>query len=169
MAPLLPIYPSSGVRLFCIFRTCSLVRSLHLSLFSLLSLLSRASPCPVSTMHEHSIPVPPSLAKNGSLHPMFAPALLLSRSTQTKKRTWVTIVAFLLPLFVFTSSPIIRLSQLPSGSSTSTHPPTTRSRLPDHSLPTSMKISSRTSSESTRPSTRTILTSTSTFCVLSRG
>ena len=72
-------------------------------------------------------------------------------------------------LSVFTSSPIIRLSRLPLGSSTSIHPPTTRSRPPNHSLPTFMKISSSTSSGSTGPSTRMTSSSTLTFRVLSRG
>ena len=72
-------------------------------------------------------------------------------------------------LSVLTSSPIIRLSQLPLGSSTSTHPSTTRSRPPNRSLTTSMKISSSTSSGSTGLNTRTTSNSTSTFRVLSRG
>ena len=72
-------------------------------------------------------------------------------------------------LSVFTSPAITRLSQLPLGSSTSTRPPTTRSGPPSRSLPMSMKISSATSSESTVPDTRTILSSTSTLRVLSRG
>ena len=73
---------SSGAHLFPTFRICSLVRSLHLLLFFSLSPLFRASPCPPPRIYRHPIPVPPSLAKNGSLHLMFAPALLLSRSTQ---------------------------------------------------------------------------------------
>lgn len=72
-------------------------------------------------------------------------------------------------LFVLTSYPIIRSLPLPQGSSTSTRPPTTKSRHLNHSLPTSMKISSATSSESTGHSTTMTLTSTSTFRVLSRG
>jgi len=72
---------------------CSLVRSLHLSLS--LSLFSRALPCPASRTHYRLIPVLSSPARSGSPHLMFAPALLLSRSTQSKRQTWVAIMTFL--------------------------------------------------------------------------
>jgi len=76
-----------GIRPSSAFKICSLLRSFHSSLFSSLSLPSRASPCPAPRFRERQTPVLLFRAINGSPLLMFGHASLHFRSTQSKRRT----------------------------------------------------------------------------------